>query len=826
MLIPNLARQELHHVMQKLPLAIWSILCLALIYLLHTPQNKIPALGTLLSPSHGFWQQMEGSTPDFPDEVLAENLEKPVDVIWDSLLIPHIFAETDADLYFVQGYITASMRLWQMDFQTRAAAGRISEIIGADALEFDKSMRRKGMAMGAQRSLEASFKNEKVKLSYERYADGVNAYIKTLTSRNMPLEYKILGMQPEAWSPYRSMMLLEYMANMLNTHNNDIEYTNFLEEYGFADWELLYGGLDDKTEPIVNAPGMWQFPPKPGNTNATDVVSAPQDLQDNAKPDPDNGSNNWAVGPDKSATGYPLLANDPHLGLNLPSLWFVAHLSASSLNTMGASLPGTPGIVIGFNENIAWGVTNAQRDLVDWYQVEFASPNHAAIMVDGQEAPIEMIVEEIKIKGGTSVYDTMYYSPFGVIANYTTMPAAPNKAWAYRWIGQETSEVATALFMINRGKNLDDYMAAADHFHSPAQNIIYADISGTIGIRAQGKYVVRQPNEGLFLRDGTTMANAWNDYIPNRQNVSIFNPERGFVSSANQYPVDSTYPYFIAAPQYESYRNRRINQVLSADTSVTIADMMALHNDNYNLEAADNLKDWLGALTFNSLSAEEQSVFTSLINWNYFANPDMPEPIYYDAWRNAILTLAWDEIESAEKPMARPNPYRTFKLLQLKPDLAWWDIQSTDEKENANGLIKAAFAQAMDTVSAWKDAEATNETTVNWGNYKATRITHLTRQMALSRQNVFIGGNRGIVNATSQTHGPSWRQVIALDPSGVKAWGIYPGGQSGNPGSAFYTNWIDKWAVGRYHQLDVSATPSTLSYEKSIHTTTFKPAKK
>ncbi len=812
--------------MRKLPFIIWGLLCVGLVYLLNNPQKKIPALGKLLSPSHGFWQQLEGNTPALPVEVAAAHLHKPVEVVWDSLLIPHIFAQNDSDLYFVQGYITASMRLWQMEFQTRAAAGRISEIIGADALEFDKSMRRKGMAMGAQKILEASFKDENTKLAFQRYADGINAYINTLNPRTLPLEYKLLGMQPEPWTPFTSMLLLEYMANMLNTFNNDIENTNFLEKYGYGDWALLYGGPDDKTNPIVNAPGIWLFPPKPGNAAATDLVTAPADLADIAKPDPDNGSNNWAVSPHKSATGHALLANDPHLMLNLPALWFVAHLNTNQQNVMGASLPGTPGILIGFNENIAWGFTNAQRDLVDWYQVEFTDASRTAILVDGQKTEVEMIIETIKVKGGKTVYDTLYQSPFGIIANHSTMPTAGNKAWAYRWIGQEPSEVAVAVLKLNRGKNLDDYMAATDHFHSPAQNIIYADVTGTVGIRVQGKFVVRQPNEGLFLRNGTTLKNAWNGYIPNRHNVSIFNPERGFVSSANQFPVDSTYPYFIAAHEWESYRNRRINQVLEGDSAITIADMMALHNDNYNLEAAENLKFWLSALDYNALTSDAQAIFTELKNWNFYSDAERSEPIYFDAWRNAILELAWDELQYEDKPIASPSEYRTFRLLKEQNDLTWWDVQNTPEKENGTQLIRAAFAEGMKQVAGWQEAKTGTESALNWGNYKATRITHLTRQMALSKRDVFNGGNRGIVNATSETHGPSWRQIIELDPAGVKAWGIYPGGQSGNPGSAFYTDWVAGWAQGRYHQFNILATPSTLTYEKSIQTTTFKPAKK
>jgi penicillin amidase len=456
--------------------------------------------------------------------------------------------------------------------------------------------------------------------------------------------------------------------------------------------------------------------------------------------------------------------------------------------------------------------------VVDWYRVKFADQTKNAILVDGSSVAVQQKIEEIKTKGGDVVYDTLYYSPFGIIADYTELSASKNEAWAYRWLGQDASEVAIALLKLNRGQNMQDYIDASNHFNSPGQNIVYADVKGNIGIRIPGKYLLRQTNEGLFLRDGTKGANAWQNYIPTEQCVQQFNPERGFVSSANQFPVDSTYPYFIAATQYESYRNRRINQVLSTDTSLSIDEVKLLHSDNYNLEAAENLKYWLAALNFSDLSQHEQSVFNKLINWNFFTNPEMEEPAYYNSWRDAILQNAWDEMNSAN--MTTPTAYRTFKLLKEQPTLQWWDISITNDTEDAQALIRYAFAQAMSEIDMWRDEQGENKLAMNWGNVKATRLTHLTRQLALSEQNIFIGGNHGIVNATSETHGPSWRQVVELDPSGVKAWGIYPGGQSGNPGSLWYTNYTQQWAAGQYFELNLSFNQENA---KRIHRTSFKP---
>jgi penicillin amidase len=799
---------------------LWLLLTGAFVWFLNHSQGSIPALGKLLSPSHGFWQQLEGDLPALPDAVSSVYLKDEVTVSWDENLVPHIFAKNDADLYFAQGYITASLRLWQMDFQTRAAAGRVAEVVGDVALEFDKRMRRQGMVSGAKKSFEVCMRDAHTNVAFQQYSKGVNAYINTLKEKDFPVEYKLLDMQPEAWSPMRSMLLLNYMANMLNTANNDIAYSHFVEAYSYADWDMLFGGPDDVTEPIVNAPGSWRFDPVSPAEMPTDMVRAPQDLHEPDQANPNNGSNNWAVSPTKSATGNALLANDPHLPFTLPSLWFLTHVKTPEQNTMGVTIPGAPGIVIGCNDSLAWGVTNARSDLVDWYRVVFTDGSRSHILVDSQAVAVTKIVETIPVKNQDTVYDTLYYAPFGIIADYSELSTTTNEAWAYRWLGQDASEVAVALLKLNKAKNMADYLAATDKFQSPGQNIAYADVQGNIGIRVAGNFLVRQPNEGLFLRDGTNSANQWQHFIPASHKIEQFNPERGFVSSANQLPVDTTYPYFIAAIKFESYRNRRINQVLAADTAVTVDDMKRLHVDNYNLEAAENLKYWLAALRFTDLNPEQQAVFNKLMNWNFFVHPEMEEPAYYASWRKAIFRNAWDEMIASEPEMPVPSAYRTFQLLKEKPELPWWDIQNTATNEHATQLIAHAFQEAVQELDTWQKEQESSGISLNWGNIKATRLVHLSRQMALSQENIFVGGSNSAVNTMRNDHGPSWRQVVELDPDGVRAWGIYPGGQSGNPGSAWYTNFTAPWASGKYLDLKLNFTAENA---RRVHKTSFKP---
>ena len=805
--------------MRYLSLIIWSTLTLILCYFLNNPNGQLPALGKIISPSDGFWRLLEGDLPALPDEVMDAHIKDEVTVVWDENLIPHIYAQNDEDLYFVQGYITASLRLWQMDFTTRAAAGRLSEIVGEAALDLDLRIRRKGMELGTEKIMAATMQDPYAKMAYEQYSKGVNAYLGTLKEKDWPLEYRLLDMEPEPWSVIRTIRIANYMANQSNTRNYDIEFSNFIKAFDFNGWELLFGGYDSGEEPIIFKPEEWNFDPIDHKNAPTDIISAPSDLEDNNKYPSQRGSNNWAVAPEKSATGNALFAYDPHLGLSLPSLLFLNHLSSPTINTIGSSIPGVPGTLYGINDSIAYGGTNAMRDLVDWYRVKFTDDTKTKILVDGEELTVTPIIEEIKVKGAPSVFDTIYYSPFGVIANHSEMSANKNEAWAYRWIGQDTSRVPVAILEMAKAGNWEEFSRAIDKYDSPHQNWAYADTKGNIGMIVGGKYLVREGNEGLFLRDGTKSSNIWKDFIPLAHRIQQLNPQRGFVSSSNQYPVDSTYPYTIRNFTFETKRNRRINHVLRTDSSITLEDMKQLQLDIFNQEASDNLDYFLSALEFQNMNDQEHKIFKELQEWNLKAEPQLMAPAYYSLWAKNIRMLAWDELENHSKSMANPSLYRTFDLIKKFPNLKWWDIDSTAVTEDAQLLIQAGYRKMVNEINQWQIENEDLE--FNWSNIRGTGIMHLTQLPALSQENVYAGGDWHIVNMIGKNIGPAVRFISELGSDGPKIWAALPGGQSGNPGSLWYTNFTEPWAKGVYFELDLHYAKEN---PKRLSISHFKPA--
>jgi penicillin G amidase len=777
----------------------------ALVYALNRSWDfgkPIPPLGKFLDPFHGFWRNAESETIASMEATIP-GLKEEVMIVYDSVLIPHIYAKSESDLFFAQGYVTAKYRLWQMEFQTHAAAGRIAEIIGPAALDFDRGQRRLGMVYAAQNSVTEMEKDSTVKMIGHRYRDGVNAYIKSLDYETLPLEYKLLNYWPEEWTTLKSGLLLKYMAKTLNIADKDFEMTNALKLFGKETLNILYPDNEHVGDPIVDNPGGWKFTPisldKVPLAQPADLVQIDQ-LE---KSSPDIGSNNWAVSGSKTASGSPILCNDPHLELNLPSIWFVVHLSAPGYNTMGASLPGAPAIISGFNDSIAWGVTNAQRDLVDWFKIQFKDKSKKEYHSDGQWKPTNKVVEKFKAKGASDTFDTVVYTHHGPVTYDESYHGDTEKNhYAFRWIAHDPSKELLAFYLLNKGKNHREYMEALNHFTSPAQNFVFACVNGDIAMRIQGKYPVRRQDEGRFVLDGSKTSNEWQAFIPNDQNATYKNPTRGFVSSANQYPADDTYPYYVTATSFEAYRNRRINKLLSDWKSITPHDMMKLQADNYNLKASESLPGWLKMLDSTKLTAEEAAAFKTLRAWDFNNTITSEGASYYEAWLQAIYPMIWDEIVDSRIPLPHPTSYMTIKLIKEKPDFSFFDIKSTAEKEVAADVVRKSFSESVKEIEKWKQEKKTNP---EWAEYKDSYIQHLARLAPFS-YHVKHGGNGSIVDAHNKRNGPSWRMVVSLEKQGVKAWGVYPGGQSGNPGSPFYNNMIDVWTADHYFDLHFNSS--------------------
>ena len=787
--------------MKIVKLIIMASVSLSLIWFLNNRHviggNPIPPLGKFLDPLQGFWQNAER---DFKaaEELQIPGLKDRVEIVYDSVLIPHIFAQNEEDLYLAQGYVVAMHRLWQMEFQTHAAAGRISEIIGESGLDYDRTQRRLGMVYAANNALKAMQQDATSQMIVTKYAEGVNAYINTLSYRELPFEYKLLGYAPENWTELKSALLLKSMAQTLNNGDKDLQMTNALNLFGPELIELLYPAREDVGDPIVDNPEGWDF-------EAVELGDIPLNVPDELitanlfdVANPNIGSNNWAVHGSRTATGAPLLASDPHLNMSLPSIWFVTQLNAPGINCLGATLPGSPGIIIGFNDSIAWGVTNAQRDLVDWYKITFEDDQKLRYRLDERWANTGKNIETIKIRGGKDFIDTITFTHWGpVVYDHSFRAGNEKENFAYRWLSHDPSNEVLTFYKLNRARNHADYMEALNHFETPAQNFAFASVGGDIAMRIQGKFPIRRENEGRFLLDGSTSNSGWKAFIPFEQNVMYKNPERGFVSSANQYPVDENYPYFIHSTSYEAYRNRRINQVLGELENATVRDMKNLQLDNYNIKAAESLPYFLENLNQQELNEKEKQAFNILSKWNYFYDIHEEAASYYEEWWSVLYTLVWDELRKDKITLPRPTSFTTIKLLKEYPELEFFDILETDEKENAQDVIRKSFSLGVMNIEDWKNKKEANP---RWADYKDTFIQHLARLEPLS-EHVEHGGIGNTVNATSRTHGPSWRMVVSLEKGNIQAWGTYPGGQSGNPGSKYYNDLLKLWAKGDYYKM-------------------------
>ncbi|PIB35656.1 peptidase S45 [Reichenbachiella sp. 5M10] len=781
------------------------ILTILFISYVNFKQGDIPPLGKFMSPFTGFWKNGEASKFVMAKKLKAKQLKEDVTIKFDDQVIPHIFASNDYDLYFAQGYITAYHRLWQMEFQVMATEGRISEIIGEKAIDFDKTNRRKGLKYAAKRSLNLLTQDPKVHNMMQAYTDGVNYWINSLSYEDYPIEYKLLDYAPEPWTNLKSALLLKYMADMLSSGEADLENTNALALLGRDDFEMLFPESFAQVDPVIPSSRKWDF--EPIQVDRPDV-KFPQTFTPEAieKPDPSNGSNNFVVGRSKTANGRVLLANEPDLALNLPSIWYVTQLHAPGVNVFGATIPGAPGIIVGFNDSIAWGVTNAKRDVVDWYNIEFRNQRREEYRYDNKWLKTEKVVERIKVRGGETVYDTIVHTHYGpVVYDRNFKGNGESLNFAMKWTAHEESMEVKTFYELNRAKNYEEYVDALQYFMAPAQNFAFAAANGDIALWINGRFPVKWEEQGKFLMDGSDSRQEWVQDMPREHLAYIYNPDQDFVSSANQHPVDSTYPYYVYDYNYEFYRNRRINDRLRLMNSIEVGDMMKLQNDNYNYRASESLPLMLDSLDTARMSAPQKGAYNLLRRWDYFNDPENQSPSYYEEWWKALYGLIWDEFDNREIALNKPHVFNTIYLMRNDGANKYFDLQSTDQKETVVDLINQSFVTAVERIEEWKEEH--EEDRVDWFVYKNTGARHILKLAPFSVENIRIGGNRNIVNAASSGHGPSWRMVVELDEKQVRAWGVYPGSQTGNPGNPAYAEMIDNWANGTYYPLNFLHSP-------------------
>ena len=795
--------------MRIIPFLSSAIITSGLVVILNSTLLLPAPLGKLLSPQHGIWQNAEPVNENFDADLKFPQLAGKVEVYFDERLVPHVFAEQENDAYFVQGYLHAKFRLWQMEFQTYAAAGRLGEIVGAKdprILDLDRMMRRLGMVYSAEITQKVVEKDEGVKAECDAYTAGVNAYIETLTESKLPLEYKMLGYAPEKWTNLKTALFLKYMSLDLAGHDEDFEMTNAKSFFSADDFAKLFPAIQDSLDPIIpkGTPFAKQiiFPKAPASVDSIYLNNKDLAFTEEQKPDRDNGSNNWAVSGKKTKSGAPILCNDPHLGLNLPSLWFEMQISAPGFNAYGASFPGAPGVIIGFNDSCAFGFTNGGRDVRDYYEIKFKDDKRETYLFNGEWKNTRWRIDTFKIKDKKDFIDSVAYVQLGndwcpvmYDRNYSGGKNTNNKNYAVRWKAHDPSNELKIFNMLNHAKNYADYSAAVTNLHTPGQNCAFACKNGDIAIRTQGDWPAKWKGQGDFVMPGTDSSYLWQGMIPQDEVPFQYNPERGFISSANQKPVDETYPYYMGR-NYPMYRGITINRKLAAMNNITVDDMKALQTDNYNTLAQMTLPLLLKNLKENELNGEEKKYFNLLQQWDLRNDVGSKGATVFEVlWKNLSDTVFNDEYAKAPKVIMYPYESSLAEGLLKDSAYQYLDDINTPQKETLADEITAAFKK---TSAGLKQAEANGK--LDWEKYKGTVIKHLLRIPALSRAKLPIGGGTHNINATKEVHGPSWRMIVNLTPQ-TEAWGIYPGGQSGNPGSKYYDNFVDQWAAGKYYLL-------------------------
>lgn len=457
--------------------------------------GPIPALGAFLDPVHGVWGVAYSA--ELPGEALAQipGLEGEVSVVYDDRRVPHIFADSELDAQRALGYVVARDRLFQMETQTRATAGTLTELAGAAALNADRQSRRIGLAWAAERDFEKVKGQPEFIATLEAYAAGVNAFIDNMSPEELPFEYHLLGKRPMTWKPVHTLYLLKQMGWTLAFGPTELRKTRVAAIVGREAAEALMPINSPIREPIQPYEGARFEPtliPDPGEPESRDnlqmetiqALLGPMDLS-RGWDGPVLGSNNWAVGPTRSATGNAILSGDPHLNLTLPSIWYEAHLVVpGKLDVAGVTLAGTQAIIIGFNRDIAWTLTNTGGDVLDYYRETLDDLERpTSYRLDGEWVPLESRVEEYRGPDGALLAtDTIYHTHRGPVINID------EERMSMRWTVLDGQGEIAALLDANRATSVDEWLDAMAGWHAPTQNALVADRDGHIAIQSAGFY--------------------------------------------------------------------------------------------------------------------------------------------------------------------------------------------------------------------------------------------------------------------------------------------------------------------------------------------------
>ena len=762
---------------------------------------------------------------DFERVIALPGPAEPIEIARDAQGIPHISANSVTDLMFGLGYATAEDRLWQLDILHRAAFGRLAAIVGPQALDVDKFMLSLGIRRAAD--AEAARLTGETKAALDHYAAGINAYVKR-KGRLLGTEFLLGRYAPLEWSAAASMGVLKVMGWTLDGFIEKLLLRDRIGDAIGEEWASLLFNEDQSLtagDPVVSSAAHADFRARLSAVNETlaQVAGITPTIP---------GSNNWVVSGAHTATGKPLLANDPHLGYTIPSVWYECHLTAPGINAAGATIPGVPGVAIGHNDHVAWGITATMQVQTDLYIEEIDPENRLRYRTENGWAMMDRVVDIIPVKGQQDAepHETRI-TRHGPIITGLGEAKDETRALALKWVGQEGADEMTGLITMMRARSADEFRASCAKIAIPALNLVFADVENHIGYQFVGRAPIRPPGCGIRPVPGWTGEYEWTGFVPFAELPALADPPEGFIATANTQTHAEDYPYPLPAVHASPFRVRRIRQMLDGREGLTMEDMRRMQADVYVLHAEPLRPALLAVLdsAARTWSDTEQDARELLRAWDGFAEVDSPGAaiweVTYNNWMRRAFTARLSP-ELTKETMTKFLGEFHWALpdrLMHRDDIGWF-VGTTRESE-----LVAAFTEAV----AWLMKEiGPYPAEWEWGAVHTVTFTHPIAQGAkplarfLNIGPMPIGGDCNTLNCQYWTladpfaviSGASYRLLVDLsDPAkDTHALASNTVGESGNARSKHYRDQAVPWSRVRHHPMGTDAADVAARAVKTV----------
>jgi penicillin amidase len=769
------------------------------------------------------------SFPKIDGSVALSGLDGEVEIFRDSFGVPHIYATSVHDLFMAQGYVHAQDRFFQMDFNRHVGSGRVSEMFGSSQIDTDVFLRTMGWERIAQEEFaQMSAEN----MAYmNAYSEGVNAYLAEHSGAKLSFEYVILSLlapdyDPQPWEPAHTLTWAKVMAfDLSGTRGGweDLARAQMMKTLGDDRFgELFPAYPEDHPFIIPDVPFEEGYLENGISNTLLNGVGSGFSSWTSGPFDQIVGSNNWVVSDALSETGAPILANDPHLGVQLPSIWYEVGLhcqpvtSSCPINVTGFSFPGAPAVIIGHNDRIAWGVTNIGPDIVDLYIEKINPTNPNQYEVNGEWVDMIIHEEQINVAGGDPMTIEVRHTRHGPIfsdiddafddlAETTGLEVPENYAVSLRWTALETTEVFETFLDLAIAEGWEDFRMALEKFAVPAQNFVYADVDGNIGYQTPGRIPIRANGDGLIPVPGWTDEYEWLGYIPFEELPHSFNPPRGYLITANNAIIGPEYEYSISKSWDMGYRAQRIQDLIEDDERLNIEDMQLFQGDNF-----DPMGQLLVPIMTQLSFADEKTadLIASLEGWDFMNDMDSREAAIFNVfWNNLRITTFGDEF-----PDDIPGSSRAFVIMERlvhEPESAWWDIVDTANIEGRDEIFHMAITAAIEEL---EDRLGSNSDRWTWGDLHTVSFESQLGigplGLIFNRGPFPTSGGSSMVNNTGWSVDseykvgslPSMRMVIDLSDMS-NSYTMHTTGQSGHAFHPHYIDMAEPWTNIEFHPM-------------------------